>query len=104
MEALGRAKVAMKATMELGVRVPEDVFVQQIESESAILRLTTECYFGLDDVATQMWAALTTSPTIGDAHRKLLEHFDVPAGVLERDLLELVDQLVERELLALRAA
>ena len=90
----------MELSLTTRVEVPDDVYLQEIEGEAAILHLTSERYFGLDDVGTRMWHALVASPSIGTAVERLLDVYDVDRGVLERDLLGLASTLVERGLLS----
>jgi hypothetical protein len=79
--------------------VPEDVLLQELDGESVILNLKSECYFGLDEVGTRMWVVLTSSDTIQDAYERLLAEYDVAPDVLRQDLAALVEQLVGHGLL-----
>ena len=81
------------------VTVPPDVLLSELGGESVLLNLATERYFGLDGTGTRIWQVLTTSGTVQAAYRTLLEEYDVGAETLERDLTELLDQLVEAGLL-----
>ncbi|MGQ9908262.1 MAG: PqqD family protein [Candidatus Flexifilum sp.] len=83
------------------VVVPEDVLVRQIAGEAVLLNLNTETYFGLDEVGTDMWQALTTSATIEQAFTHLLSVYDVEAEVLRADLTALIEELIECGLVAL---
>ena len=80
------------------VRVPDDVLISNLQKESVILNLDRERYYGLDDVGTRMLSVLSTSNSIGAAYELLLEEYDVDREVLRRDLLSLVEQLVEQGL------
>jgi len=77
------------------VIVPADVLVRQIAGESVLLNLQTETYFGLDEVGTDMWNALTTTETIEAAFTRLLETYDVDEAVLRADLSALIEELVD---------
>jgi hypothetical protein len=79
--------------------VPEDVLLQELDGESVILNLKSECYFGLDEVGTRMWAVLTSSASIQDAYELLLTEYDVAPDVLRQDLVGLAEQLVGHGLL-----
>src|SRR5262245_51970820 len=80
------------------LRVPEDVLISGLQSESVLLNLDSECYFGLDEVGTRFFSALTSSPSIAAAYEQLLEEYDVDANVLRTDLMALVEQLVAQGL------
>ncbi|UCE87934.1 MAG: PqqD family protein [Deltaproteobacteria bacterium] len=86
------------------VRAPEGVLVRELGGESVLLDLESESYFGLDDVGTRMWAAMTRHTSLREAFDELLAHYDVPAETLERDLIALTEELIEHGLLALDKA
>jgi hypothetical protein len=81
------------------VRVPGDVLISNLQQESVILNLDSERYYGLDDVGTRFLSALTASESIEAAYEKLSGEYDVDAGVLRQDLLELAENLVKQGLL-----
>ena len=83
------------------VSVPAHVLVQELAGESVLLDLNTEQYFGLDDVGTRMWKALTTAGTVEACYQALLSEYDVSAEQLSHDLQALVEQLVKNGLLEL---
>jgi hypothetical protein len=80
------------------VSVPSDILFRELDGESVILNLGTGCYFGLQEVGTRMWAALTASESIQAAYEILLAEYEVDAEQLRRDLEELVGKLVEHGL------
>lgn len=67
--------------------------MRDLQGEAVILNLDSECYFGLDEVGTRMWAALTTSTDVGSAIETLLAEFDVEPDRLQEDLAEFVESL-----------
>jgi hypothetical protein len=81
------------------VEVPSNVLFRELEGECVILNLDTESYFGLDDVGTRMWLALTRSESIAAALEELLQEFDVEPEQLQGDLDDLLLELVEQGLL-----
>jgi hypothetical protein len=80
------------------VRVPDDVLISNLQQESVILNLDSERYYGLDDVGTRMFSVLTSSDSIEAAYEVLREEYDVNSDVLRRDLLALVQHLVDQGL------
>jgi hypothetical protein len=81
--------------------VPAHVLVRQVEGESVLLNLESEQYFGLDEVGTGMWAALTRADSIEAAYQALLGEYEVDAEQLRQDLQTLIEKLVEKGLLKL---
>jgi len=76
-----------------------DVLVSDAGGESVLLNLKSEQYFGLDEVGTRMWHAVTGSPSLQAAYERLLAEYEVKPDVLRRDLSEWVEKLVEHGLL-----
>jgi Coenzyme PQQ synthesis protein D (PqqD) len=93
----------MTLSLQTRVRATPHTMVQDLEGESVLLNLASEHYFGLDEVGTRMWLALTTADNVQAAHAALLSEYDVDADVLRHDLLDLIQQLVEHGLVALSA-
>jgi hypothetical protein len=81
------------------VTVPKDVLISGLQSESVLLNLDSECYFGLNEIGTRIFSVLTSSPSIAAAYEQLLAEYDVDANVLHADLMDLVQQLVAQGLL-----
>lgn len=73
--------------------------MRQIEGESVLLNLQSEQYFGLDEVGTRMWVALTSANSMQEAYEALLAEYDVDAEKLRQDLQGLVEKLVEKGLI-----
>ena len=78
------------------VRVPDDVLISNLQQESVILNLDRERYYGLDDVGTRFLSVLNTSDSIEAAYNALVEEYDVDEEVLRKDLLTLVENLIEQ--------
>ena len=70
-----------------------------MQGESVLLDLATETYFGLDDVGSRMWVALTTTSSIESACDLLAGEYDVDHERLEADLRAFTQKLVEAGLL-----
>ena len=73
--------------LDQAVRVPDGVFIEELsDGDSVLLNMENELYFGLDEMGTRLWAALTTSPTIDHAIQFLLAEYDVAEDQLRSDL------------------
>jgi hypothetical protein len=83
------------------VTVPSDVLAKVIDGETVLLDLKSECYFGLDEVATRMWQVMTSSDSIEAARATLLEEYDVEPERLREDMDGLLEELVKRGLVDL---
>jgi len=85
---------------ESRVSASPDVMVRQVGEESVVLNLKTEQYMGLDDIATSMWNALTTSESVEAAYKGLAANYDVDGEQLRRDLDDFVQELIRLGLIA----
>ena len=88
----------MTIALDRRVSAGADVMIQELQGESVLLNVRTGKYFGLDDVGTQMWQALTAASSLQSAHARLLHQYDVEEGQLRQDLLEFVTKLVDNGL------
>ena len=89
----------MDLTMNMKITVPKDILVQDVHGESVLLNLDNRYYYGLDKMGTQMWRTLSESESIQKAYDALLARYDVEEDVLRRDLLKLVQKLLDYGLL-----
>ena len=78
------------------VKVPDDILISTLQSESVILNLNSESYFGLDEVGTHILSVLSTSNSIQAAYDVLLDEYEVDAEVLRQDLASLIERLAEQ--------
>jgi len=88
----------MTISFEMRLSVPEDVLMRELGGESVLLNLNRECYFGLDEVGTRMWTALTASESIQAAYERLLDEYEVDGERLRQDLSALIEKLMEQGL------
>ena len=89
----------MSISFDRKLRISPETLINMIEDESVLLNLKSESYYGLDQMGTVMWAALTSSDSIQAAYDKLLHDYDVEPGTLRADLNALIDKLVDKGLL-----
>ena len=75
--------------------------VNDLGGEAVMLNLKSACYYGLDKTGSRMWAVLTGSESIQAAYEALLSECDVEPERLRRDLIGLIEKLVEHELVAI---
>jgi hypothetical protein len=75
------------------VTMAEQLIVQDVDGESVLLDMSSECYYGLEAVGTRMWQALAEYRDVDRACQALLREYDVDEVTLRRDLLALVEKL-----------
>lgn len=64
-----------------------------------MLELDSEHYFRLDDVGSRMWELLSEGGDVDSAYARLLEEYEVDAGVLRADLEDFIERLTAKGLL-----
>lgn len=82
------------------LHIPDDIVFRDIAGEAVVLNLSTGMYFGLDAVGTRIWHLLaehgSSEPVIG----ALLAEYDVEEERLRRDVDALIQQLLNKGLVA----
>lgn len=86
------------------LEVRRDVLTRELRGESVLLDLASERYFGLDDVGTGMWRALTAADTIEAGIAALLAEYDVAPAQLRSDVADFVQKLADAGLVDVRDA
>ena len=79
--------------------VPDAVITRELDGETILLNLDTGIYFGLDKVGTDVWRAIRTVGTLGEALDLVQSEYDVEPAVLRVDFLRLIDELLAKGLL-----
>ncbi len=91
----------MQIDFSLKAAVPKQVLVRLFEKEAVLLNLDTEQYHGLDEVGTRMWEALIQAADIQTAYDRLLGEYEVSPESLRQDLVDFLEQLLNRGLVHL---
>ncbi len=65
----------------------------------AILNLDSSMYYGLNDVASDIWKLMGEQRTVGTIYDALLTQYDVEPEVFHNDLFEFLRQLQEAGLI-----
>ena len=83
----------MKFSLQDTVRISEDVVFRELDGEAVLLNLASGVYFGLNDVGTRIWSLLAEDGALRSVFEAMKQQYDVPPERLEKDLLELVEQM-----------
>jgi len=70
--------------------------------EVAILNLKSAVYYGLDPVGARIWNLIQEPKRIKEIYEILLKEYNVEPGRCERDLLALLEKLVEEGLIEVK--
>lgn len=83
------------------VRIPQHVVYRSLPSETVVLNLQTGQYHGLNPTAGSMLEALERTSCVRDAAVVVAEEYAQPQAAVERDLCDLSNALLARELIEL---
>ena len=75
------------------IKIPRDVLLRKLKDEAVALDLATGTYYGLDEVATRIWALLAERGSISETIDVLLQEYDAERLELESYVMEFIDQL-----------
>ena len=81
--------------------MPDHVVTRLVDGMTVLLDVDSGRTFSLDDIGTRAWQALIGAPSVQDAVEQLQREYDAEPGVLERDLLVLIDRLAADQLVQL---
>ena len=88
----------MKLTPNSTVMIAKDVVSCNLVDEAAILNLKDGVYYGLDPVGARIWNLIQQPRQVNEILQTLLDEYDVEKIRCEHDLMELLEQLIEKEL------
>lgn len=75
------------------LKLADEVLFRDFEDESVLLNLADESYYGLDQVGTEMWRAVSATASLGEAITRIQETFDADERAIEADFMELMHEL-----------
>jgi len=85
------------------VNIPMQVMARQVGDETVILDLASGTYYGLDPVGARIWQLIAQGRTLAQVCEAMLAEYEVTAADIERDLMALVQTLLDKNLLAAEA-
>ena len=90
-------------TLASGFLIPHHIVARDVGAETVILNLDSGIYFGLDPVGARFWQLIAEGKTLAEIRDEMLEEYEVTPAQLENDLLELVNELLAKNLVTERA-
>lgn len=94
----------MKKELSLNstVSIAKDVVSCDLVDEAAILNMKDGVYYGLNPVGAWIWNLIQKPIKVNEILDKLLEEYDVEKEVALKDMMELLEQLLENELVKIQ--
>jgi hypothetical protein len=87
---------------KLIVAVSEGQVSSDLANEVAILDLKSGMYYGLNEVGASIWQCISEPKIVGEVYEALLEEYEVEPERLEKDLMEVLQQLADYGLIEVR--
>ena len=81
------------------LRPMSGVAVAERDGRAVLLDMSSERYFGLDEVGARLWSALAAGATAEEAARALADDYDAPIETLVSDAQDFAARLVDARLL-----
>lgn len=85
-------------TLDSSLRIPETVMFTLVDGDAVLLNVRTNHYYSLTEVGARLWELLSGGSSLRAAYALILSEYEVEAAQLERDLLDLLTDLVENDL------
>ena len=83
------------------VTIPSHVMPRAVGEETVILDLANGTYFGLDPVGARIFELLQSDIALSAVCDGMLAEFDVSRENIERDVLALAQQLLDKQLVSI---
>ena len=77
------------------ITVSPEVLFQEVSGEMVLLDLSSESYFGLDEIGARIWVLLNDGSSVGEVLDMLLQEYEVSRETLEADVSELLNKLAQ---------
>lgn len=75
-----------------------DYLQEEIDGETVLVDAEVGNYFGLDEIGSEIWGALTQATLVSDLCATLAARFNTTAETVERDVLAFLSRLREHGL------
>jgi hypothetical protein len=85
-------------TLNSKVSIAGDVVSCDLVEEAALLNLKDGIYYGLNPVGARIWNLIQKPITVSDILDTIIEEYDVERDVAQADLMELLENLLGKEL------
>lgn len=88
----------IELTLDSTVQIASEVVSCDLVDEAAILNMKDGVYYGLNPVGARIWNLIQKPMKVSDILDTLLDEYDVEKDVCQADLMELLEQLLDKEL------
>ena len=91
----------VKINLQSKLKQNENIFANKIDNEAVMLNEEIGKYFGMNEVATDIWEALKTENTVQNLYQHLSRAYDISLEKCQQDVEPFLHQLIENGLVKL---
>jgi hypothetical protein len=85
-------------TLDAILKIPEYVVFSFVDQDAILLNTRSNEYYALDEVGARFWGLLRDGKSLKDGYKVLQDEYEVAPEQLEKDLLDLIGELVDNGL------
>lgn len=90
--------MSASVSLDSTIVVESGLFSTDLDRELIILSTAKDLYYGLNETGARIWGLIQEPRLVREIHDELLEELDVPPDEWKRDLLALLQELVDQGL------
>ena len=85
-------------TLDDTINIPAVVSFTFVDEDAVLLNMHNGQYYQLDEVGARLWGLMREEKSLRESYQVLLDEYEVDSSQLEKDVLELVENLKEQGL------
>lgn len=92
--------MSSRITLDSVVCVTDSQVSSRVGAEIVILELGAGHYYGLEGTGTAIWELVQQPIRVSEIRNEILRSFEVEPEVCERDLLQVLQEMVDKSIIA----
>lgn len=81
------------------IKQSESIYSSQIDNEAVMLNVNIGKYFGMNPIATDIWAKIKTPMTVGTLVTELTNEYSISEEACQKDVLGFLNTLADNGLI-----
>lgn len=81
------------------IKIPQSVFIQEIDDETVILDTKTQEYFSINEVGKNIWDMISKTSSLQKILDELVNIYEVPKEQLKNDMINFLEALNQKGLI-----
>jgi hypothetical protein len=91
----------MAISIESRISRHKEILSSEVDNEAVLLSLNTNMYFGLDEVASRIWALADKPILISEIIQSLLKEYEIDKETCQKEVLDFVELLYYQKLIVI---